>query len=89
MKTIGRATFPETPEEAKDWEAEVRYVALEPTVLVVARTRIEGKWAAYCKSVHGKNHDDEKWEVLIDGSKLVESIARAIFPEFKDVPYAR
>jgi hypothetical protein len=62
---------------------------LSARVLAVARTRVEGTWAAYIDAVAGVNHDYEKDVVLRNGDKLTEELAIAIFPEFKDVPYAR
>ena len=88
MKTIAGYTFPETAEEATDWEPTVRRFALNRDVLVVARTRIEGKWAAYCKAVPGRNHDYEMDGVLYDGSKVPERVARVLFPDFNDIKYA-
>jgi len=58
-------------------------------VLCVAQTRIEGAWSAYCDAVEGMNHDFEAEKVLAYGAKLPEIVARAIFPEFDGVPYAR
>ena len=89
MKTIGRYTFPETTIEAESWEPVVRRVALHRNVLVVARTRIEGQWAAYCKPVLGINHDNEMGGVLYDGAKVLETLARVMFPDFDGIPYAR
>ena len=89
MKTLSDIEFPETPEEAKEWSHTVRRVALHMNVLVVAHTRIEGAWCAYCRPVPGYNHDQE-WEgVLNDGTKLSENYARALFPDFAGIPYAR
>lgn len=70
------------------WEPQVRYVALASNVLVVARTRVEGTWAAYCDAVPGLSHRQEWQDVLDSGCKLGEPIARALFPIFKDTPYA-
>ena len=81
--------FPTTPEEARAWKPIVRRVALHRQVLAVARTRIEGAWAAYIAPVPGMNHDDEEDEVLRHGSKLLEDVAIALFPIFQDIPYAR
>jgi len=65
-----------------------RYRALSTKVLAVAKTRIEGAWAAYIDAVPGQSHDDEWTPVLERGTKLDESIAIAIFPSFADLPYA-
>ena len=89
MKTIGGYNFPETREEAAAWHSTVCRKALASRVLVVARTRIEGKWAAYCDAVPGKNHDQEEAEVLHEGCKVPEPWARAIFPHWSEIPYAK
>lgn len=83
------AKSPTTREEALGWTPTVRIVALARDVLVVARTRIEGRWKAYCAAVPGKNHDHEWQAVLDQGCPLRKEIARAIFPVFADLPYAR
>jgi hypothetical protein len=59
-------------------------------VIAVAKTRIEGAWAAYIDAVPGENHDNEEDVVLRNGAKLYEPIARALFPRepFKTLPYA-
>src|SRR5258706_4411049 len=77
-----------TPEEARDWKPVVRRRALASRVLVVARTRVEGAWAAYCDAVPGYDHDDEQGAVLLHGDKLNETFARVLFPEFASLPYA-
>ena len=89
MLTINGFDFPETKEDAAEWQASIRRVTLASRVMCVARTRIEGQWAAYCDAVDGRNHDDEYAEVLRSGSKLLEEVARELFPCFKDIPYAR
>lgn len=89
MKKIGEYEFPETEAECKYWVPIVRCVALHRDVLCVARTRVEGKWGAYCGAVPGKNHDDEEGEVLRSGGKMLETVARVLFPCFNGVPYAR
>ena len=62
--------------------------ALAVGVLAVAKTRIEGAWAAYVAPVKGINHKRERDEVLRHGGKLPEALARELFPQFKKVPYA-
>ena len=84
-----RSHFPKSVEEANAWLPHEERIALSSRVLVVATTRIECTWSAYCDSVIGHNHSEEWQEVLRHGDKLIEEIARAIFPHFKDVPYAR
>ena len=88
MRKIGGVTFAETPEEAGKWTPIVRVYPLDRQVLCVARTRIEGAWCAYCGSVPGMDHDSEYQRVLEVGSKLPEYVAVAMFPIFKDIPYA-
>ena len=74
--------------EAKDWTPTIRMHALSMKVLVVARTRIEGTWAAYCDAVPGDNHEAESIFVLENGDKLMEEVAWVLFPEFRNIPYA-
>ena len=62
--------------------------ALARKVLCVAKTRIEGSWAAYCDAVPGIDHSREMAEVLRAGDKLGERIARHLFPQFDGIPYA-
>ncbi len=66
----------------------VRRKALASRVLVVAKTRVEGTWKAYVDAVPGNRHEDEMIEVLNDGDELREDIARILFPEFNELPYA-
>lgn len=89
MKTIGQFNFPETAEEVEAWVAYEWYHALSSTALAAAHTHIEGTWRAYCRGVPGIDHTQEYQEVLRHGDQLDEQIARAIFPEFEGVPYAR
>ena len=89
MRRIGRFDFPDNPVEAQEWRPYIRRIALSRSVLVVATTRIEGMWKAYCDSVAGQNHDDEWQEVLRVGSPMLKEWAEAMFHDFKDVPYAR
>ena len=74
--------------ELRDWTSTIRVHSLASKVLVVAETRIEGTWAAYCDAVPGMFHDKEYDAVLRRGDKLMEEIARIIFPVFADLPYA-
>lgn len=80
-----------------DWEAHfaqrpfqpyTRGYSLATCVLVVAKSRIEGAWCAYCNDVPGRNHQDEQQGVLDHGDKLGEEVARAMFTEFEGVPYS-
>lgn len=73
---------------ASEFTPVIRRRALASRVLVVARTRIEGTWAAYCDAVPGYDHDNEERAVLLRGDKLPERVAAALFPEFDGVPYA-
>ena len=74
--------------EAEFWTPIFRTHALASKVLVVATTRIEGTWAAYCDAVPGDNHTKEWPAVLSNGDKLMEEVARVLFPGFKEIPYA-
>ena len=74
--------------EAKDWTPTIRRYALSSKVLVVAKTRIEGSWSAYCDAVPGNKHDIEFDAVLSHGSKIPEEVARVLFPMFDEIPYA-
>jgi hypothetical protein len=89
MQVVGACVFPETREEVNQWRPVVHRVALNRDVLVVAKTRMEGAWSAYCAAVPGRNHDDEQDYVLKSGSKLYEDFARVMFPQFADLPYAQ
>lgn len=55
----------------------------------MARTRITGHWAAYIAPVPGERHDEEAEEVLLSGTKLHEEVARTLFPEWKEIPWAK
>jgi len=83
-----RSHFPKSAEEARAWRDHVRIIALARRVLVVAHTRIECAWAAYSDAVDGYDHTQEAYGVLAHGCKLTETRARALFPEFAEVPYA-
>ena len=89
MMRIGLFEFPENPEEARAWTAYIQRYALARCVLAVAMTRIEGAWIAYCDAVPGQSHANEVQAVLDHGCTLPEAVARALFPEFEGVPYAR
>ena len=84
-----RSHFPKSVQEAQVWHPIIRVRALATCVLVVAQTRIECAWSVYIDAVPGHNHDHEYEAVLRHGAKLSESLARHLFPEFTDVPYAR
>ena len=74
--------------ETYTWDQVVHYKALATRVLVVARTRVDGTWKAYCNAVPGEHHSKEIQEVLDYGDQLREDVARVLFPEFKELPYA-
>ena len=84
-----RSYFPKSHEEAREFVQHVETRALSSRVLVVAQTRIECAWCAYCDAAPGRYPDQERQKVLDFGDKLSEDFARALFPQFKDVPYAR
>lgn len=90
MRDIGGFSFPEQGnyDEALAFEPKIMVWALDRQVLVVAKTRVEGAWKAYCGAVPGQNHDLEKDEVLHHGATVPEHIARAIWGFMEDVPYA-
>jgi hypothetical protein len=70
------------------WSPIIRKRALAVRVLAVANTRIEGAWCAYVDAVPGINHDHEIEDVRRRGAKLSEDLARVLFSEFQDIPYA-
>lgn len=78
-----------TLEETKAWTPSVCIYPLHSKVLCVAKTRVEGMWCAYCGPVRGECHDEEYQWVLQHGQKMTEDVARALWPQFKEVPYAR
>ena len=71
-----------------EFQPVVQRRALASRVLVVACTRVEGTWAAYCDAVPGYDHNDEQEAVLRYGDKITEPFARVLFPEFESLPYA-
>lgn len=79
----------EADQSLEKWTPVVRKVALASRVLAVAQTRIEGAWSAYIDAVPGMDHEQECQYVLDYGTKLDERIARAIFPQFNEIPYDR
>lgn len=83
-----RSHFPTDVESAREFQPHVTSRALASRVLVVAKTRIECAWCAYCDAVPGEDHSRELDAVLRHGSKLDERIARALFPQFEGIPYA-
>ena len=84
-----RSHFPTSPAECSAWRPIIQIRALDGRVLAAARSHIECAWAAYIKDVPGINHEEEADSVLGRGTKLPEHLARLIFPDFKEVPYAK
>lgn len=70
------------------FEPQIAYRALSSHVLVVAATRVEGTWKAYCGAVPGVRHKEEVAAVLRSGDQVGEDLARHLFPGFRDLPYA-
>ena len=83
-----RAHFPKSVEEARAFEPLRHVRALSSRVLAVAQTRVECTWRAYIDAVPGQRHEYEWQAVAAHGATLPEEIARFLFPEFKEVPYA-
>jgi hypothetical protein len=84
-----RSHFPKTAEEAQAFKPLIIHRALAARVLVVAVTRIECAWKAYIDAVPGQNHRKEFEMVASNGVTLDEEVARVLFPEFKEVLYAK
>lgn len=84
-----RSHFPKSSEEAHEFKKHITYRALSAKVLVVANTRIECAWCAYCDAVEGYDHESELAEVLLHGTKIDERIARVLFPMFDGINYAK
>lgn len=87
-----RKLFPTNEEEARSWKATRVPYQLSAHLLVVAQTRIECAWAAYIGAMGQQdygvdNHFAYKYVAMV-GDKLPEEIARVIFPQFAEVPYA-
>ena len=72
-----------------EFEPQIFSRSLARNIVVVARTRIEGSWKAYIGSTDEGSHKDAIPDILAYGTAVTESLARTIFPLFKDVPYAR
>ena len=83
-----RYYFPRNGEEAETWQPYSLQRALASRVLAVAKTRVEGAWAAYIDAVPGQDHEREVDEVLRSGVKLPEGVALEVFPQFDGVRYA-
>lgn len=94
LRKIGNFWFPDdnylrSGESHKTWKKEFRREMLHNSVMVLAVTRIEGAWKAYCFPVEGRDHDLEMGFWKYSGQQISENVARAIFPYFEGVPYAR
>jgi len=76
-------------ERIENWKPTIRVKTLASRVLVVAQTRIEGTWKAYIDAVPGERHDHEWQSVSTNGNEVPEEIARILFQEFEEIPYAR
>lgn len=70
------------------FKPKIRYIALDSKVLVIARTRIEGTWAAYIGAVDGIRHEEEWEKVAACGTKISKDLAKLLFPDFADISYA-
>lgn len=91
MRQIGQLQFPEpgNRNECGAWTPYIRRYALARNVLVVAKSRIEGSWKACCDAVPGEDHKEESAAVMRHGTEIPEEVARVMFPEFDEIPYAR
>ena len=84
-------------EEVKEqWKPTIVAYEMTPQILVVARDRIDGSWRAYIgvnpMLLGDRDAEYEKFlrkQVLDSGDKVAEDIARAMFPNFREMPYAR
>lgn len=97
MYTIGPIQFPETEEEVRSFETTktagggglIRHSAMTPHCLAIAVMRCEGAWSCYMSDVFGTEHSKEAVTAWRRGYKTSETIARAIFPGLKAIPYAK
>lgn len=87
-KLITDFPSPDDSSECRGWEPQVAYYAMCRTVIVVANTRVEGRWKAYIDSVAGIDHETEWQDVRRHGVTIPQPVARAMFPGFADIPYA-
>lgn len=78
---------PDDRDSCKEWAPHVAVYAMARSVVVVANTRVEGRWKAYIDAVPGKNHDLEWQDVRRQGVTVPHRIARVMFPGFADIPY--
>lgn len=82
-------SFPDPGESTSDWKPTIIHFALARDVLAAAITQVSGHWVAYIKSVPGHDHEGETEDVLWYGMKLPEDVARAIFPQWKEIPWKK
>ena len=68
-------------------EKRTGYMRLGRNVLAVAKEGAVNDWAAYIDAVPGINHEAEVEHVMTNGDKLPERVARALFPEFRDLAW--
>lgn len=63
----------------------VRWTAVGIKTVLAVAVRIDGtgEWCAYIGTVPGVDHVSESLEVSMYGGKLLEPIARAIFPRME------
>lgn len=91
MKQIGEFLFPESAAEAGGWIPEIMVIALHQKFVLMAKTRIEGAWKCYGIPIPGEG--DQVKEAVArwreHGVSIQADIARAAFPLFADIPYAR
>jgi hypothetical protein len=71
------------------FKPEITVYALSSTALIVCTTRVEGSFKAYAKGVPGMDHRSEAAQVLQWGDDIGEDLARFLFPQYEDLPYAR
>ena len=78
------------PISPKNLDKRVARNALARDVLAVAHVfPAAGDFRVYIGAVPGKNHKEEIGPVLDHGTRMAESIARAIFPDFAALTYWR
>ena len=69
----------------------MEYHALDRNIIAVA-TFIPSSgakaWGAYIAIVPGKDHRSEQIDVVRNGTRLRENVAKALFPSWANWPYA-
>ena len=68
---------------------DMEYIPIHRNVLIVAHMGGFDGWRAYCVLVPGENHEQEQHLWRDRGAKLSEKHARAFFPQFDQVRYAK